>query len=116
MLNGFDAMAAPAIEDRQIVVRTQRIDAGTLQVAVQDGGSGLDEDELGRIFEPFSSTKPDGMGMGLSICRSILDLHGGHLWAANNLDRGVTFYFTLPAGEAEPLWQATSPAVITPAP
>jgi signal transduction histidine kinase len=99
MLNGFEAMAERATEDRQMTVRTLRVDAKTIQVAVQDCGSGLDEDVLVRIFEPFYSTKSEGMGMGLSICRSILEIHGGRLWAANNLDRGATFYFSLPACE-----------------
>jgi PAS domain S-box-containing protein len=99
MLNGFEAMAERATDDRQMVVRTQRVDAKTVQVAVQDCGSGLDEDVLARIFEPFYSTKSEGMGMGLSICRSILEIHGGRLWAANNLDRGATFYFSLPVCE-----------------
>jgi signal transduction histidine kinase len=99
MLNGFEAMAERATDDRQMVVRTQWVDAKTIQVAVQDCGSGLDEDVLALIFEPFYSTKSEGMGMGLSICRSILDMHGGRLWAANNLDRGATFYFSLPVCE-----------------
>ena len=99
MLNGFEAMAERATDDRQMVVRTQRVDAKTIQVAVQDCGSGLDEDVLARIFEPFYSTKPEGMGMGLSICRSILEIHGGRLWAANSLDCGATFYFSLPVCE-----------------
>jgi signal transduction histidine kinase len=101
MLNGFEAMAERATDDRQMVVRTQRVDAKTIQVAVQDCGSGLDEDMLARIFEPFYSTKSEGMGMGLSLCQSILEIHGGRLWAANNLDRGATFYFSLPVYEEE---------------
>jgi two-component system, LuxR family, sensor kinase FixL len=101
MLNGFEAMAEQAIDSRQLVVRTQQVDAKHIQVAVQDCGSGLNEDELARIFEPFYSTKPNGMGMGLSICQSILEIHGGRLWAANNQDRGATFYFSLPVSNAE---------------
>jgi two-component system sensor kinase FixL len=101
MLNGFDAMAERAIDDRYMMLRTQRVDAKTIHASVQDGGSGLDEDQIGRIFEPFYSTKSAGMGIGLSICRSILEIHGGRLWAANNPDRGATFYVSLSVRSAE---------------
>ena len=66
---------------------------------MHDCGVGLDENKLEQIFEPFYTTKPTGMGMGLAICRSILEVHSGRLWAANNPDRGATFYFTLPMNE-----------------
>jgi two-component system sensor kinase FixL len=65
-------------------------------VEVQDSGTGIAADKLERIFEPFVTSKPDGLGMGLSICRSIIERHGGKLWAANNPDRGATFSITLP--------------------
>jgi signal transduction histidine kinase len=61
----------------------------------------LSRDKLDKIFQPFYTTKREGLGMGLSICRSIIQAHGGHLWAENNFDHGATFYFTMPiAGEA----------------
>ena len=65
-------------------------------MAVRDRGVGLSSDELDKIFQPFYTTKSDGLGMGLAISRSIIEAHGGRLWAENNPDRGATFYFTLP--------------------
>jgi signal transduction histidine kinase len=66
-------------------------------VAVTDSGLGLDLARADRLFEPFFTTKPEGMGMGLSICRSIIDAHGGRLWASPNLPNGAVFQFILPA-------------------
>ena len=68
-----------------------------VQVAVRDYGPGIEEQELQRIFEPFFTTKRSGLGMGLSLSRSIIESHGGHIWAENNPDKGATFYFDLPA-------------------
>jgi PAS domain S-box-containing protein len=102
MLNGFDVMTALAADDRKLVVRTQRADAHTVQMAVRDCGRGIEADKLDRVFEPFYTTKREGMGMGLSICRSIVEAHGGSLWATNNPDRGATFYFSLPVSEEKP--------------
>jgi signal transduction histidine kinase len=65
-------------------------------VAVRDTGHGLRPESLPRLFEPFYTTKPDGMGMGLAICRSIIEAHGGRLWADANEPRGALFQFTLP--------------------
>jgi two-component system sensor kinase FixL len=67
-----------------------------VQVAVRDFGSGIEEQELTNIFEPFFTMKRSGLGMGLSISRSIIESLGGHIWAENNPDKGVTFYFDLP--------------------
>jgi signal transduction histidine kinase len=66
-------------------------------VAVHDSGPGIDPEQLDRIFNSFYTTKPSGTGMGLSICRSIIDAHGGRLWAEANEPRGAIFQFTLPA-------------------
>ena len=68
-------------------------------VVVRDSGPGLDSKSLERLFEPFYTTKPQGMGMGLAICRSIIEAHDGRLWATTNRDRGASFHFTLPTGE-----------------
>jgi signal transduction histidine kinase len=71
-------------------------------VAVQDSGIGLDPQSMERLFEAFYTTKPEGMGMGLSISRSIIEAHGGRLWPAANGDYGATFQFTLPTDEGDP--------------
>jgi PAS domain S-box-containing protein len=103
ILNAADAMVDLAPESRKVIVRTEREDEGQARVALRDFGTGLDEQDLHRIFEPFYTTKPEGLGMGLAICRSIVEAHGGRLRAANNPDRGATFTFTIPVsrgGEA----------------
>jgi hypothetical protein len=66
-------------------------------VAVRDSGPGIEPERLERVFDSFYTTKPSGMGLGLSICRSIVDAHGGRLWAGANEPRGAVFQFTLPA-------------------
>ena len=96
MLNAFGAMSKPELEGaRRLTVRTRPIDEYML-VEVRDNGTGIVPEKLESIFEPFVTTKPDGLGMGLSICRTIIERHGGKLWAANNDDRGATFSITLP--------------------
>jgi PAS domain S-box-containing protein len=95
--------AAEAIPDgsaeRRITIRTTPSDHGHVQVAVCDTGSGIAEGETTKVFEPFFSKKRLGMGMGLSICRTIIHAHGGHIWAKNNLDKGATFFFDLPVSD-----------------
>jgi two-component system sensor kinase FixL len=95
VFNAADAMAEREPEYRRLIIRTERGDEGKVRVAVRDFGTGLDGQNLHRLFEPFYSTKPEGLGMGLAISRSIVEAHGGHLWAANNPDRGATFMFTV---------------------
>jgi two-component system sensor kinase FixL len=101
LLNAFDAIRDRAETDREVKVRGQRQDAHLVRVGVRDRGSGLAADKLEQIFQPFYTTKRDGLGMGLSISRSIIEAHGGRLWAENNPDRGATFYFTVPVDMAE---------------
>jgi two-component system, LuxR family, sensor kinase FixL len=96
LLNAFDAMKDCPAEERQVWVRIDSDGAGTVQVSVRDRGTGLTSDKLDRIFEPFFTTKKDGLGMGLSISRSIVEAHRGRLWAENNPDCGVIFYLVLP--------------------
>jgi PAS domain S-box-containing protein len=96
LLNAFDAVRNSPENERSVAVEADRDGASMLKIAVHDRGIGLTGDEVAKIFQPFYSTKRDGLGMGLSICRSIVEAHGGRLWAENNFDRGATFYFTLP--------------------
>ena len=98
VLNAMDAMRASGARDRVLVLRTARADAKTVRVEVRDSGAGINEGDMGKIFQAFYTTKPDGMGIGLAITRSIVDAHGGRLEAHNNLDGGATFSFTLPIG------------------
>lgn len=108
LLNAFDAMKDTPAAEREVVVRTEMNGFSTVEVAVQDHGAGLTSDKLDKIFEPFFTTKREGLGMGLSISRSIIEAHGGRLWAENNDGRGATFYFTVPAmgGESSPATSA----------
>jgi two-component system sensor kinase FixL len=100
LLNALEAMEACAVGE--LVVRTRAADDGQLEVAVEDSGTGLDGVLLQHIFEPFFTTKPNGLGMGLVISRSIIEAHGGQLWATPNQDAGATFRFTLPLAPGEP--------------
>jgi two-component system sensor kinase FixL len=96
LLNAFDAMLEVPASARTVTLRVQRRDDAVNCVAVSDNGPGLTPEALGRIFEPFYTTKREGLGMGLSICRSIITEHGGTLWAENNPEGGATFCFTIP--------------------
>jgi C4-dicarboxylate-specific signal transduction histidine kinase len=80
------------------VLTTRQLDAHTIAVAVRDAGTGVGDDFAPQLFTPFATTKLNGMGMGLSICRSIIEAHGGQLNYSNNADCGATFYFHLPTG------------------
>jgi PAS domain S-box-containing protein len=95
LLNGLDAMHAVVGRPRELVIRTQREATDGVRVAVQDSGSGIDPQHADRIFEAFYTTKRRGMGMGLSISRSIIEQHGGRLWAVPNDGPGTTFQFTV---------------------
>jgi two-component system sensor kinase FixL len=99
LLNAFDAMKDCSALGREVKVHAEPYGANMIKVAVSDRGTGLSVDKLDKVFEPFYTTKGEGLGMGLSICRSIIEAHGGRLWAENNADCGATFYFTLPEEE-----------------
>lgn len=92
---GFSDGATPSV----VTVSTRRSAVGSVEVAVQDSGPGIAEHEMDKVFDPFFTTKVDGMGMGLSISRSIIEAHDGRLYVRPNTDRGVTFGFTLPQWE-----------------
>lgn len=96
ILNASEAMNETDDVSREIIISTEKEDDRKVKVGIRDSGTGLHEEAFNQIIEPFYTTKPDGMGMGLSINRSIIDAHLGRLWAENNPDRGATFYFTLP--------------------
>jgi two-component system sensor kinase FixL len=96
LVNAFDAMKDCPTREREVSVRAALDGGGMVKVAVHDRGTGVGAGDLDRIFEPFHTTKRDGLGMGLSISRNIIAAHGGRLWAENNPDRGATFCFTVP--------------------
>jgi signal transduction histidine kinase len=95
VLNGLEAMGAVADRPRELVIETKREDAEHVRVAVRDVGVGLDPESIHRLFDAFYTTKRGGMGMGLSISRSIIENHGGRLWAVANEGPGATFLFTV---------------------
>ena len=112
ILNAVEAMGSVEAGPRELLISTEQNQNGVL-VAVRDSGPGIDPEHLERVFEAFYTTKSSGVGMGLSICRSIIDAHGGRLWADANEPRGAVFQFTLPGAEKElmNLLQAVSPDV-----
>jgi C4-dicarboxylate-specific signal transduction histidine kinase len=94
--NGFEAMAHTDGE-RQLRIQTRTTEDGTAEFAVHDTGEGVSASIAGRLFDPFFTTRRDGLGLGLAISRSIVEAHGGRLWTTPNHPRGSTFRFTLPA-------------------
>jgi two-component system sensor kinase FixL len=96
LLNAFDAMNESRESEREVVVWSEPYTGDSVRVGVRDSGRGLSVEMRDKIFEPFFTTKREGIGMGLSISRSIVEAHGGRLWAENNADAGATFYFTVP--------------------
>jgi PAS domain S-box-containing protein len=96
-VNGMEAMTSVQDRERVLIVRTQRDQSDQLLVAVADAGVGIEPENLNRVFGAFHTTKPGGLGMGLAICRSIVEAHGGRLWADANVPHGTTFRFTVPA-------------------
>jgi PAS domain S-box-containing protein len=99
IINAIEAMAGTDEGSRELVIATARAEPNGVVVAVKDSGPGLDTAGLERVFDAFYTTKPTGLGMGLSICRSIVEAHGGRLIAVANAPRGAIFQFTLPAGD-----------------
>jgi signal transduction histidine kinase len=97
ILNAVQAMGAVTHGTREMLITTSQTEPNEMCFGVQDTGTGLSAETLPRLFEPFYTTKPGGMGMGLAICRSIIEAHGGRLWATRCEPRGALFQFTIPA-------------------
>jgi signal transduction histidine kinase len=100
LLNAMEAMAECTEGRRAITVRTERPEADTVHVSVLDAGLGLRQDMHDLLFEPFYTTKPSGVGMGLAISKSIIEAHGGRIWATDNAPTGAIFHFALPLADA----------------
>jgi C4-dicarboxylate-specific signal transduction histidine kinase len=98
--NGIEAMSAVADRTRILKISSQAAESGKALVSVEDTGAGIDKETADRMFEPLFTTKANGMGMGLSICRSIVEAHRGRLWATPNRPRGTVFQFTVPFATA----------------
>jgi signal transduction histidine kinase len=96
VMNGIEAMQSVTDRPRELVIRSREDDAHHVLASVTDYGVGISGENADRLFNAFFTTKPTGMGMGLSICRSIMEAHGGRLWATANVPYGATFQFTLP--------------------
>jgi two-component system, LuxR family, sensor kinase FixL len=94
VMNACDAMSDTPPGERLLVVSTRM--GGDARIEVRDRGRGIAPDALAKIFDPFVTTKPDGLGLGLAICRSIVTAHGGDMWAVNNPERGAAFVVSLP--------------------
>ena len=102
VLNGMDAMRESGTGERILVLRTAKADANMVRAEVKDSGPGINASDIGKIFQTFYTTKPDGMGIGLAITRSIVDAHGGRLEAHNSPGGGAIFSFTLPIAPHRP--------------
>jgi len=107
IMNGLEAMEETPAEDRKLVIRMEKKGQQIL-VALQDAGVGIPEENLGQIFSPFFTSKPRGLGMGLAICRSIIEAHGGKIWPENNPAGGTTLHFSLPLMSPADVLQGSS--------
>ena len=99
VMNGIEAMSSVTERPRRLLIRSQALSAGQVEVSVRDLGIGVRPETMSRLFEPFFTTRSKGIGMGLPISRSIIEAHGGKLWAESDGAQGSTFRFTLPAGD-----------------
>jgi PAS domain S-box-containing protein len=99
VMNGVQAMSGITGRPRELRIRTRRFDARHAQVVIEDSGTGISEENAGRLFNAFFTTKAEGMGMGLSICRSIVEAHGGRIWAESQEGKGAVLQFILPLDE-----------------
>jgi two-component system sensor kinase FixL len=101
LVNGIQAMAPINDRRRELLIRSRAHNSEQVLVEVRDSGVGIDPEHFGQLFNPFFTTKADGMGIGLSICRSIIEAHGGRILASPNVGLGTIFQFTLPALSAD---------------
>jgi signal transduction histidine kinase len=107
ILNAVEAMSGIDEGARELQISTEMEATGGVLISVRDSGPGLAPTSVDRAFEAFYTTKPDGIGMGLAICRSIIETHGGRMWASANEPRGAVFQFTLPRDETAPAEHAS---------
>ena len=96
IVNGMEAMADAPLEQRQIIGRTVQLDDRFAEISISDFGLGISSADLEKVFDPFFTTKTEGMGVGLSIARTIVETHGGRIWAEPHAAGGAVFRFTLP--------------------
>jgi signal transduction histidine kinase len=96
IVNAIQAMSSVTVGARDLQISTEAVEEASVRVGVRDTGPGLSTESLERLFDPFYTTKPEGMGMGLAICRSIIEAHGGRLWACGCEPSGALFQFTIP--------------------
>ena len=99
IMNGIEAMHS--VETRVLKVQTDQTKPGMVRVSIEDTGTGIDPSNLDRIFKPLFTTKENGMGMGLSICRSIIERHGGRIWVSAAVNGGSIFQLDLPVSSAQ---------------
>jgi signal transduction histidine kinase len=97
IINALEAMSGFGESARELLISTGRDASNGVLISLRDSGPGLDPKSLDRLFEAFYSTKAEGMGLGLAISRTIIEAHGGRLWASANVPRGAEFQFTVPA-------------------
>jgi C4-dicarboxylate-specific signal transduction histidine kinase len=114
IINAAEAMGDATEGPRELMISTAEDPSNSVHVEMRDSGSGLKPEGLNRLFDPFYTTKPGGMGMGLSICRSIIEAHGGKIWATANVPRGAVFHCTLPVGESVDYLSSGSMAISSP--
>jgi C4-dicarboxylate-specific signal transduction histidine kinase len=107
--NAAEAMSGVEGRERALTIRTDRDGSGGIILSVQDVGIGLGGDSPEDVFRPFFTTKPTGMGIGLSVSRSIVESHGGRLWAVPNEGEGATFSFAIP--QSAETWEGSAPAL-----
>jgi signal transduction histidine kinase len=96
IINAIEAMSSITNRERVLMVRSEEFESDHVLITLQDSGTGIDPAHMDSIFDAFFTTKDRGMGMGLSICRSIVESHGGQLWASPNQPHGTNFYLKLP--------------------